>query len=344
MAVGRITHPELTREEVLSVLVQPLQQRNVFLAAGPRMFDSDGSQIRIPKLQGSTAPGWHGENELITEADVDFGSVILLPSTLKSVKVLVPMSNEVIRQSVIALEASLRDRLVFDVSKTLDFAFFRGTGAADVNGLTTPKGMLNWDGTQKIAVNGAPTLDQLHDAVGLALNAYADPDTMRFFVTPRELTRLRQLKDAYGRYQLEPDPTAAGAWRLMGIPVSVSNHLFSGGTENPTGASAIVLADMDQVAVGRDLSPSVRILDQTRGDRDQTLIRVVTRYDVAPLNAEAVILLTGVTTPELPGVSAPVMAAGRAAASPDSEDESGEDEPKKRTVKKTASTKKSSKS
>lgn len=51
------------------------------------------------------------------------------------------------------------------------------------------------------------------------------------------------------------------------------------------------------------------------------------------------ILLTGVTTPELPGVTAPVAARG--ASSPDTEDESGEDEPKKRTVKKTATKKKS---
>ncbi len=64
------------------------------------------------------------------------------------------------------------------------------------------------------------------------------------------------------------------------------------GTPN-TGRAALV--DFSQVAVARDLAPSVTILDQTFGDFDQQAIRVVARYDAAPLNAEAVVKLTGIT-------------------------------------------------
>ena len=58
----------------------------------------------------------------------------------------------------------------------------------------------------------------------------------------------------------------------------------------------IVLADFSQIAVARDLAPSVKLLDQTYADFDQQAIRVVARYDAAPLNPLAVVVLRGVTS------------------------------------------------
>ena len=53
--------------------------------------------------------------------------------------------------------------------------------------------------------------------------------------------------------------------------------------------ASVVLADFSQIAVARDVAPSVKVLDQTFGDYDQQAIRVVARYDAAPLNPEAVV-------------------------------------------------------
>ncbi len=39
----------------------------------------------------------------------------------------------------------------------------------------------------------------------------------------------------------------------------------------------------------------MKILDQTYGDYDQMAIRVVARYDAAPLNPEAVVVLRDVS-------------------------------------------------
>ena len=86
MALSTTNSPELTQEQVQRILIQPLTAASTFLASGPRIFDTDGNQIRIPTLAGMTTPAWHGENELITEVEPDFGEVTLLPSTMKSVK------------------------------------------------------------------------------------------------------------------------------------------------------------------------------------------------------------------------------------------------------------------
>lgn len=49
MAVSTTSASELTAEQVVKILVKPLEEAAKFLAAGPRIFDT-ASPIRIPKL------------------------------------------------------------------------------------------------------------------------------------------------------------------------------------------------------------------------------------------------------------------------------------------------------
>ncbi len=67
-AAATVAVPELTATQVATVLVRPLETQSVFLAAGPRIFDTAGP-LRIPKLGAPTDPAWHGESELITEVN-----------------------------------------------------------------------------------------------------------------------------------------------------------------------------------------------------------------------------------------------------------------------------------
>lgn len=288
MAVSTTNATELTAEQVANILVKPLEAESRFLAAGPRVFDT-ASPLRIPKLGGPTTVTWVGENEQIPEATPDFDEVELLPSTMKSLKTLTRYSNELARQSVVALDAALKDRLVTDVAAKLDSQLFSASG----DGVTTPQGLFAWAGTQSLAVDGALSLDDLHDAEALALGANVDPAGMRWVMTSRELIALRKIKDNDERYIVQSDVTAANGYTLLGHPVIVSNRVPDlAGTPN-TGRAALV--DFSKIAVARDLAPSVKILDQTYGDFDQLAIRVVARYDAKPLNAEAVVKLTGIT-------------------------------------------------
>lgn len=286
MSIDTSTATELTQEQVSQILVQPLETASVFLAAGPRIFDTNGSSVRVPKQAPATSPSWHGEGETITEVSPEFGEVVLLPDTMDSVKVLVKFSNELARQSIVSLDSALRDRLVADVAATLDTAFIASTTTDG----SKPTGMLNYAGRQSITAVGEPTLDHLHDAEGLALGADVDPSGLRWLMTSRDFVNIRKIKDNSGRYMVQPDPTEAGAYRLLGHPVTVTNRV-----PIKTGESKIALADFSQIAVARDLAPTVKVLDQTFGDSDEQALRVVARYDAKPLNAEAVVTLEGVT-------------------------------------------------
>jgi hypothetical protein len=70
---------------------------------------------------------------------------------------------------------------------------------------------------------------------------------------------------------------------VIGIDVVVTHKL-------PQGTA--VLADTSQIAIARDIAPSVTVLTERSAEYDQIGLRVVTRYDLGLLHPEGVIVLT----------------------------------------------------
>ena len=283
MATSTTTAAALTAEQVSTILTKPLEQRSVFLAAGPTIFDTNGSPVRIPAMPASEQDElqWVGENELIPEVDPEFGETELLPSTMKSVKTITRYSNELARQSIVSLDKVLQDRLVADVAGKLDAQFLSAEG----DGITTPRGLFAYEGVQDVPVTGEFNVDTLLAAQGVALESNVDLSRLALFVRPGDLMALRGLKDNDGRYLLQWDATEAGGYRILGMNALVSAHV-------PEGRAAI--ADMSQIAVARDLAPTVKILTERYADYDQQAIRVVARYDAGPLNPAGIVTMSGI--------------------------------------------------
>lgn len=283
MASSTTTAAALTAEQVSTILTKPLEQRSVFMAAGPTIFDTNGSPVRIPAMPASEQDElqWVGENELIPEVDPEFGETELLPSTMKSVKTITRYSNELARQSIVSLDKVLQDRLVADVAGKLDAQFLSAEG----DGITTPRGLFAYEGVEDVAVSGEFNVDTLLAAQGVALESNVDLTRLALFVRPGDLMALRGLKDNDGRYLLQWDATEAGGYRILGMNALVSAHV-------PEGRAAI--ADMSQIAVARDLAPTVKILTERYADYDQQAIRVVARYDAGPLNPAGIVTMSGI--------------------------------------------------
>lgn len=280
---------ELTQEEVVALLVEPLQAQAVVLRARPRVFVSDGVPLQIPKIASfDLADPWRSENTAINEEDPTYGELTLLPSSLKSLKVLHRVSNELARHSVVNVSKVLSAALVKRVANAVDKAFLVGDGVSN-----TITGLVNQPDVQTMAAVGTPDVDSLHDAEGALLGADANPQTSAWFMNPRDLITLRKTKDAGGAYLVQPDPTERGGYTLLGHPVNVSTQIPTDGGAG-TDESQIVLADLDQVAVGRDQDVQVTFLDQTYGDFDQLAIRVTARFDIGLLNGPGVVVLNGV--------------------------------------------------
>jgi HK97 family phage major capsid protein len=278
----------LTAEQVESLLIEPLTARAVVLDASPRVFVADGVPLRIPKIDSlDLADPWRGENEQIGEADPVYGELVLLPTALKSLKVIHRISSELARHAVTDITNVLSRALVHRVANAVDRAMLVGDGAGG-----TILGLANQSGVQVMPAVGAVGVDDLHDAVGRALGADAEPST--WFMNPRDLVTLRKTKTTDGHYLVHPDPTEAGRDRLLGIPVYPTTQLPTNGGAG-TSESTIVLADMSQVAVGRDHDVSVTFLAERYADYDQVGIRVTARYDIGALNPEGIVVMQGVT-------------------------------------------------
>lgn len=269
---------ELTAEQVRSVLIQPLEQRSTFLstvqAAGGTIIDTAGP-LRIPSVTAGTEPAWYAQNEQITDDDPTFGELTLLPSTLKSVKVITRFSNELARQSVVALDAALRARLVTDVANVMDAQLLSDDDTANL-----PVGIFN--NVLNVEVpSAALTIDQLIDAQGAMLGDHIEPGGLRWVLNVTEFTALRKIKEATGsnRPVLEPDVTRPGGFTILGVPAIV--------TDRTPANVRIGLVDFSKVVVARDVAPSVKFLDQTYGDFDQQAIRTVMRLDAKLTHSEA---------------------------------------------------------
>ncbi|WP_409430830.1 phage major capsid protein [Mycobacterium sp. SMC-16] len=273
----------LIQSQVSSLLVQPLEQASTFLAAGPVILDSS-SPVRVPRIVNGVTAGFVAEGAQITDGDVAFDEVTLLPSTLKSLKTLVKMSNELIRTSVVGLEAVLRTRLVTDVANGLDAALWDGAGTSN-----TIKGIFKQTGIATGVLNLSDP-DSLIDGLATAQGNKVSPT--HWVMTSSSWATLRKNKIAATgskQYLFDPNGGIAGGTelRLFGLPVIVTDNIPAVSTKNRVG-----LVDFSKVVVARDVDAEVKILDQTWGDYDSIGIRVVSRWDTALLQAKAVTLLT----------------------------------------------------
>jgi HK97 family phage major capsid protein len=271
----------LIQSQVASLLVQPLEQASTFLAAGPVVLDSS-SPVRVPRIANGVTAGFIAEGSQISDGDVAFDEVTLLPSTLKGLKVLVKLSNELIRTSVVGLESVLQTRLVTDVASALDAALWDGTGSSN-----TIKGILR---ASDIATGTLDLTDpdSLIDGLAAAQGNKVTPS--HWVMTSASFAALRKLKvgETDARYLFDPATIQNGTeLRLLGLPVILTDNIPAVSTKN-----RVALVDFSKVVVARDVNAEVKILDQTFGDYDSIGIRVVSRWDTALLQAKAVTLLT----------------------------------------------------
>ena len=302
MANTTVTAPELSSDQVLRVLVLPLREQSKWLSSGVKVVDSAGP-LRVPVMKGLVTvgtttpedPSWVAESGVIPESDVDFGQVQLLPSTLTSIKIISRWSAELARSAVVAIDSAIQGELIFKVVEKLDRQFFSAGG----DGITTPLGILAYPGVQVIdKANTAISIDDLIDAWGMALSGNVNMNSLRWIMRSSQFIALNKIKEISGsqRPVLQPDLTAAGGFRLLGAPVIVTDHLALGPDSTDVGTEAnegnVVLADMSQILVARDIAPSVTILKELFAKTDEIGIRVCTRYDSAPLNPTAIVKIT----------------------------------------------------
>jgi HK97 family phage major capsid protein len=281
VAIDTVKISDLIQTQIQKILIQPLfDQASTFLSLGVRVFQT-ASPISIPTINGTFSPGWVAEAGLIAVEDADmFDSVSLLPSTMDSLKSIVTITNESLRQSSLALDSVIPTRLLTDFARKVDARAW----SADGDGVNQPKGLLGWAGTTPLAVTGDLNPDDLMDAQAIALAANIPPGNLKFVMHPDTFSGLRKIRAFEdGRYLIEPDLTKGAGFTLLGTPVTLTSHLP---------ATKTLLLDPQAIAVAVDLNPGVKILSERYAEFDLVGIRVVVRLDFKAVAPASIIVLT----------------------------------------------------
>lgn len=278
MTATTIANATLTQDQVERLLILPLQQRSTYMQQGFPVFTSNGEPIKLPSLTSFGTATFVAQGTAIPEVTASTSEVELLASSVSSIKVIAKMSNELIRQSVVNVEAAFSRKLVDDVSQVLDAAMWNG-GTATAG---SPIGMANFPGNVNAgtAAGTAITSDDLFEIEELAYEKNLAMDFARWAMSPKTFSIIRRLSDNYGQKVLAPSIAVSAPPTLLGHPYTVTNHVPD---------SALLLFDPTQIAVGMDQRASVTILDQTFADYDEVGIRVTARYDTKKMNADAVV-------------------------------------------------------
>lgn len=262
-------------DEVSPLIIDRLRPASVFLAAGPRLFTMSSDVLRVPKIGTSATVAMVSENAAIPESDIVFAAAVFQARKLAG---LTRSSNEWLLDSIGDARVIVEQDLLRQMGTKLDEQLFAGSGVAP-----NVLGIINQVGVTSTAITGPLTLDAVSSAIGRieADNARANA----IFLSPAVWSSVSRLKDAQGRYQLGPDPSADSRRQLFGVPVYVTPHV----------GNIAVVADMSQVGVGVRDRWTTHFDPYRFAEFDQTAIRVTSRWDMQVLNVAAVELLTGLT-------------------------------------------------
>lgn len=292
-AGGYIVPPEYSTE-----IIELLRARAVVRQMGPTILPMSTNTIQIPKLTGGATANYIGENTNIPKTEQTFGQLTL---TAKKLSALVPISNDLIRDSSPQADAVVRDDLVAALALREDIAFLRDDGTNN-----KPKGVRYWAHTDNvIAANATVNLANVTTDLGKLILALRKAN-VRFIrpgwiLGPTAENYLMTLRDANGNFAFK-DEMLRGT--LFGFPYRVSTqlpeNLGAGANESEIyfvdWADAIIGENMDLII---DVSREAAYHDGTNVvsafSLDQTVIKAITRHDFALRYDKSAAVLTGVT-------------------------------------------------
>lgn len=294
MAIDTAAVEEVIKQNIDTVLTQPLEETSKFLSLGSRVVPT-ATPVTFPKINASFSVARYGESEEIVEnttTSVFDTSLALMPSTMESYKGLIRLSNESVRQASIGLDSVLTDRLVRDFQVAIDTDGFATTG----DGTTAPKGIFHADwAVPSIDITDGGVaqdldFDTLHDAIGTLMGNDAPVEGIKWIMDPTTLVKLRKIKDLQDRYIVTPDVTVSpGGYMLLGVPVVVTKRLASA-----TVGKYVALVNPSSMIVTRDQNPTVKVLTERYAEFDELGIRVTARYDWGFIEPDANVFIEGV--------------------------------------------------
>lgn len=249
-----------------------------------------GASLEIPSQDQAGTAYYVGEGQAITGSQQSFGAIRLAEKKLAALTVI---SNDLIRNAVIAAEEFVRDDLVQVMALKEDFQALFGTG-----GEYSPRGLTSlvlaanqYNATA--AAQATPTLAEMRKELAKAVRTMMEANIpmakLGWIINPRTWSYLWSITDGNGNavYQAE---MAAG--RIAGYPFLVTNQIpnnLAWTVDGSVDVSCIFFGDWAQFLIGESMAPQVEVFPNAAYDlagtvvsgisKDQSVIRALQKHD-----------------------------------------------------------------
>jgi len=285
-AAGGVTIPEPLANEIIDLL----RPKVVVRKAGADSSPIPAGKMRHARMATGATANYGGEATAIAESEPTFDNVDL---SFRKLTALVPLSNDLLRMSSMAMARTARNDVVRQMAAREDIAFLRNDGT---NG--TPKGLRHWCLAPNWLTEAAKTAAAVETLINSLVNKVEDADVPMLMPgwAMRASTKnfLADLRDANG-FKLYPSIDKDGT--LKGFPIYTSSQI-----PNNLGAGSdteITFADFSEMMIGDAMNLTIATSDQatfvnTSGDpvsafqNDLTLMRAISEHDFAPMHDAAI--------------------------------------------------------
>lgn len=286
----------LVPEDMMEDVIDLLRPASVVRRSGAVSVPMPNGNLTMPYVDTGVTAQYIGESRCVPKDEPTFGQLVL---QAKKLAVLVPISNDLLRDAMPQANEIVRNDMVQAASVREDLAFLRGDGTQ-----FTPRGLTNWAGNTN--AQSGTTLQAITDDLGQAIFELENDNIPlvngNWFFSPRTKKELMTIRDGNGNL-VWAEEMARGS--LMGFPYHIStqipNNLGGGSNE-----SEVIFADMSSVVIGENLSVSIDVSDSAAYEEnssvkssfcyDQTVVRLIARHDFGcRQRGNEVATITGVT-------------------------------------------------
>lgn len=290
----------LVPENFSTSMIESLRPKSVVRNMGAVSLPLNNGNLTMPRILSNTSVTYVGTETDIPTTEMSFEDLKL---SAKTAAAIVPISNDLLAYAGVnpRIDQQVASDLATSMALSEDLHFIRGSGTG-----VLPKGLRYWAPTANVVPAPAgTTLNDIDLALGglmLRLEAAnVDMAGCGWIMHPRTLRWLQTCRDGNGNKAF-PEIDAG---LLKGYRVALTTQLpVNLGTG--TNESEIYFVNFSDCYIGEDMSLSISIsTEATYKDaggnvvsafqRNQTLIRVISKHDFGPRHPESVAVLTKVT-------------------------------------------------
>ncbi|ELD3428702.1 phage major capsid protein [Enterobacter hormaechei] len=250
------------------------------------MYTSNGQEIDWPTSDGTAEEGeLIGENTAATELDTSFGSVSVGAKKLSSR--IIRVSNELLQDSAINMEAFLANRIGERIGRTESRLIVQGTGAGSP---VQPKGLnAAVTGTVAAAKSNTFTWQEMNKLKHAVDPAYRRGMKFRWAFNDNTLEAIEEMVDAQNRPLWLPSVAGGTPATVLQVPYEIDQAIADIGSGN----KFIFCGDFSRFLIRRVRYMSLKRLVERYAEYDQVGFLAFYRFDTALEDVAAIKALVG---------------------------------------------------